>query len=70
LPVAYHRDGSVLVTRREVVLQRDSLYGDPVVGYVIDAGPSVDINNLADWARAEALLVAQAGDPERGGATW
>jgi len=77
LPVAYHRDGSVLVTRREVVLQRDSLYGDRVVGYVMDVGPSVDLDSLADWARAESLLsappaehIAHAADPQRGSVTW
>jgi len=77
LPVAYHRDGSVLVTRRDIVLGRNSLYGDRVVGYAVGAGPWVDIDTPADWARAEELLaarsaegIAHAADPQRTSVTW
>lgn len=56
LPAAFHREGSVYVTRRDVVLERDSLYGDRVVGYELDASRSVNIDTLDDWRRAEALL--------------
>ncbi len=59
LPAAYHRDGSVLVTRSAVVLERGTLYGDRVAAYVVDAGPWVDIDTPADWARAEELLRAR-----------
>lgn len=60
LPPAYHRDGSVYVTRRDVLLERDSLYGDRVVGYVVEKGPWVNIDTAADWARAEELIVASS----------
>ena len=60
LPAAYHRDGSVLVTRRDVVLERDSLYGERVVGYVVDTEPWMDIDSPEDWARAEELLARSA----------
>lgn len=63
LPVTYHRDGAVMVTRRDVVLERDTLYGDRVVGYLVDSGPSLDIDTLEDWARAEELLLKRAGVP-------
>jgi CMP-N,N'-diacetyllegionaminic acid synthase len=59
LPPAFHRDGSVYVMRRDVVLGRNSLYGDRLVGYVVDDRPWVDIDTPADWARAEAMLLAR-----------
>lgn len=59
LPPAFHRDGSVYVTRREVVLSggEGSLYGRRLGGYVMpDAGRSVNLDTPADWERAEGLL--------------
>jgi CMP-N,N'-diacetyllegionaminic acid synthase len=58
LPPVFHRDGSVYVTRRDVVLERDTLYGDRLLGYVIERGPWVNIDTPADWARAEELILA------------
>jgi len=57
LPPAFHRDGSVYVTRREVVLHGNSLYGDRIVGYVVEDLPWVNIDTASDWARAEELLL-------------
>jgi CMP-N-acetylneuraminic acid synthetase len=56
LPPAFHREGSVYVTRREVVLKGDSLLGNRVIGYPIDPGKSVNIDTLEDWVRAENLM--------------
>ena len=61
LPPAFHRDGSVYVTRRDVVLDRSSLYGDCLVGYAVDDRPCVNIDTPADWARAEQLILASVG---------
>jgi CMP-N-acetylneuraminic acid synthetase len=55
LPPAYHREGSVYVTRRDALLA-GSLYGDQVLGVEVDPASSVNIDGPADWARAEALL--------------
>jgi CMP-N,N'-diacetyllegionaminic acid synthase len=55
LPLAYHREGSVYVTRRDVLMEQNSLYGKRLAGYAVDAQRSVNIDGLADWARAEAL---------------
>lgn len=57
---AYHRDGSVYVTRCSVVLDEGSLYGRRTVGYRGDPERNVNIDDLDDWARAERLL-----DPAR-----
>ncbi|CAN5348714.1 acylneuraminate cytidylyltransferase family protein [soil metagenome] len=56
LPCAYCRDGAVYVTRRDVVIERSSLYGDRLAGYHTDSGYSVNVDTLEDWARAESTL--------------
>lgn len=58
LPPAFHREGSVYVTRRDVLLGRNSLYGERLVGYELRPEHSVNIDDLEDWARAERLLLA------------
>jgi CMP-N-acetylneuraminic acid synthetase len=56
LPPAFHRDGSVYVTRCEVVMG-GSLYGRRLGGYVMpDASRSVNLDTPADWERAERIL--------------
>jgi CMP-N-acetylneuraminic acid synthetase len=54
LPPAFHREGSVYVTRRDVVLKAGSLYGTRLLGYPVPA--AVNIDTEEDWRRAEALL--------------
>jgi CMP-N-acetylneuraminic acid synthetase len=56
LPPAFCRDGSVFVVRREVLVERSSLYGDRTVGYVVNPASTVDIDTEEDWARTEAVL--------------
>lgn len=60
LPPAYHREGSVYVVRRDVLLQRGSLYGDRVMGYIVSPETSVNIDDAADWERAEKLIGQRA----------
>ena len=57
LPPSYHREGSVYVTRRDVVMKENSLYGKRVLGYVLDGNTSVNIDGPEDWKRAESILV-------------
>jgi CMP-N-acetylneuraminic acid synthetase len=56
LPPAYHRAGSVYVTRRDVVMDGNSLYGRDLRGLVIDEQDFVDLDTADDWARAEQLI--------------
>ena len=58
LPLAFHRDGSVYVTRVGVVLDANTFYGSKTIGYPMSADRSVNIDDRHDWARAEALLAA------------
>ena len=55
LPKAYHRDGAVYVTKREVILS-GSLLGERI-GFVDTSGdPYVNIDTPADWEKAENML--------------
>jgi CMP-N,N'-diacetyllegionaminic acid synthase len=56
LPAAFHRDGSIYVTRTHVIIENNSLYGSRVLGYETKGAVWVNIDTLADWKRAEELL--------------
>jgi CMP-N-acetylneuraminic acid synthetase len=58
LPPAFHREGSVYVTRRRVVMEENSLYGKRLIGCLLDSGPSVNIDTEKDWEQAESLLAS------------
>lgn len=58
LPPAYYRDGSVYVSRRDVVMQRNSLYGRLVAGHLVTSRPAINIDTEEDWRRAEQFLCA------------
>jgi CMP-N,N'-diacetyllegionaminic acid synthase len=60
LPPAFCREGSVYVTRRDVVLQQGSLYGRRLLGVPVDRAHSVNLDTPEDWTRAEAILGALA----------
>jgi len=57
LPPAFHREGSVYVIRRDVLMTQGSLYGTRTVGHLVDPARSVNIDTLDDWARAEAMVI-------------
>lgn len=67
LPPAFHREGSVYVVRRDVVLEQESLYGRFLVGYEMDANRSVNVDSLDDWERAERLLGVEPAASRAGG---
>ncbi len=56
LPPAFHREGSVYVVRRDVLLQKNSLYGNRLLGYALDPDQSVNIDDPDQLRRAEELL--------------
>jgi CMP-N-acetylneuraminic acid synthetase len=55
LPPAFHRDGSVYVTRRDVLMEGNSLYGKRLGGFLADSR-SVNLDTPADWERVERLF--------------
>lgn len=55
LPPAFHREGSIYVTSRNVIMEKNSLYGARVIGYEVTHADNVNIDTQADWRRAEAM---------------
>jgi CMP-N-acetylneuraminic acid synthetase len=56
LPPAFHREGSVYVVRRDVLVEQGSLYGGRLLGVPVDPARTVNIDTVDDWARAEAMV--------------
>jgi CMP-N,N'-diacetyllegionaminic acid synthase len=56
LPPAVHRDGSVYLVRRDILMNGNSLYGERVAGYSTDFRLAVNIDTEEDLRRAEELL--------------
>lgn len=57
LPAAFHREGSVYVTLRDVLMEQNSLYGKISRGYVLASSTSVNIDGPEDWKAAERMIV-------------
>jgi CMP-N-acetylneuraminic acid synthetase len=55
LPAAYHREGSVYVSRRRVLVE-GSLYGERLAGYEVSGEETVNLDTEADWRRAEGMI--------------
>jgi len=57
LPRLYARNGpAVLVTRALTILTRHSFYGERVAGYLMERGPSLDIDDPEDLELAELRM--------------
>ncbi len=54
-PVPYRRNGAVYVTRRDVLVEQRSLYGQHCLPYVMPAARSVNVDSETDLVIAEAL---------------
>jgi len=56
LPAAFYRDGSVYVSRRDVIINQNSLYGTKYFGYPMDPDRSINIDAIEDWLSAEKKI--------------
>jgi CMP-N-acetylneuraminic acid synthetase len=55
LPVAYKRSSAVYVTKRDLPMKENRLFGDNIVGHVVLKDRSVDIDTPYDWLLAEYM---------------
>lgn len=55
LPEAYHRDGSIYITKTDVLLKQKSLFGNSVAFNESPSDFYVNIDTLEDWKKAEKL---------------
>jgi CMP-N,N'-diacetyllegionaminic acid synthase len=63
LPPAYRREGSVYVTRRDVIMNENSLLGRRIAGYPLDPLESVNIDTPEDLDRAHDVAKQLFGEP-------
>ena len=56
LPKVYRRAGSVYVSRREVVMNKNSLVSEPCGAVVVDPIEAIDLNSPLDFLMAQAIL--------------
>jgi len=57
LPKAYFRDGAIYITKTEVVLKQNSLFGKRIGFYDTSGTPYVNIDVPEDWEKAEKIVV-------------
>lgn len=56
LPNAYHRDGSIYLTKVDVIKQKKSFYGDSMAYIESPKDYYVNIDTIKDWKHAEEML--------------
>jgi CMP-N,N'-diacetyllegionaminic acid synthase len=56
LPMAYHRDGSIYITKTEVLLNQNSLYGKSITYIESESQFYVNIDTMEDWEKAEMMI--------------
>jgi CMP-N,N'-diacetyllegionaminic acid synthase len=56
LPVSYYRDGSIYLTRTDVILQQSSLYGQSISYIENDNDYHINLDFPLDWEKAELML--------------
>lgn len=56
LPKAYYRDGSIYLTQTEVLLAKNTLFGESVAYIEADPTFHVNIDTPEDWEEAERLI--------------
>jgi CMP-N,N'-diacetyllegionaminic acid synthase len=56
LPTAYHRDGSIYITKTDAILKENSLFGKSIA--YIESNPEfyVNIDTMQDWEKAEKMI--------------
>ena len=56
LPKAFFREGSIYLSKTKVIMQKNSLFGERVGGYLIKAECPINIDTEADWEKAETYF--------------
>lgn len=56
LPIAYHRNGSIYITKASTVLEENSLYGSKITYIESPSQVDVNIDTLEDWKAAEQYI--------------
>lgn len=63
VPPAYSRDGTIYLTRRDVLMEGNSIYGQRCVPLIVNHEDSANLDTPEDWAEAEARVRGRSGPP-------
>jgi CMP-N,N'-diacetyllegionaminic acid synthase len=56
LPDAFIRNGAIYITKASVLIKEKSLYGNKISAYSMTSKNHVNLDTMADWGKAEAIL--------------
>lgn len=56
LPMTFHRDGSIYITKTDVILNQKSLFGTKISYIISDKKTHVNIDTIEDWKKAENIF--------------
>ena len=56
LPKAYHRDGSIYITKTNILREQNSLFGNKIAHIVSPKEFYVNIDTMEDWEKAEEMI--------------
>jgi CMP-N-acetylneuraminic acid synthetase len=54
---AYSRNGIIYMTRKKVIMEDNTIYGENCHPLIIDHCHAVNIDNRDDWEKAERLIL-------------
>jgi CMP-N-acetylneuraminic acid synthetase len=66
-PPAYMRNGAIYLTRRDILMERGSIWGEVVRPYVMPEERSLSIDNELDFKLAELRLGDRTAPKSAGG---
>ncbi len=61
LPLAFHRDGTIYLIRKSVLLEHGNLYGKNIQAYQMNPKYSVNIDTMQDWNETK-MRIAETAD--------
>lgn len=61
-PLAYIRNGAIYLTRRDVLMEQNSIWGESIRPYIMPAERSVNVDRELDLKLAEIILQSRAVD--------
>lgn len=64
LSPAYHREGSLYISRTALIMERGTLYGERIVPFPVDESMSVNIDSLSDLERARRIIESGGLEPD------
>ena len=58
-PDAFMRNGAIYLTKRDLIINEKSIWGDKIMPYIMEQNKSVSIDNLIDFKVLESIIKAE-----------